>query len=118
MDGATLKRLRESKNLTQSELAELVGTSKQTIWNYENTGTIPKTKIPILKKFLETESDYKVDSKTDLEIVEYLYENKERFLKMQSFQMLLEILFTQDYTEKLLKKLKAKESLSPDSKAK
>lgn len=115
MDGATLKKLRESKNLTQIELAELVGTSKQTIWNYENSGTIPKTKIAILKKFLETDNDIEIEIKTDLQIVEYLYENKERFLKMQSFQMLLEIIFTQEYTDKLLKRLKSKENASPDS---
>jgi len=43
---------RKRNNITQEELAELVGVSKNTIYNYENGGKIPKAKIPILNNII------------------------------------------------------------------
>ena len=49
MKSTRLKELRKSKGLTLDELAELVGTSKQTIHRYENgiISNIPKDYIPV-----------------------------------------------------------------------
>ncbi|WP_262892121.1 XRE family transcriptional regulator [Aegicerativicinus sediminis] len=51
MNGKEIKRKRESLGLTQEEMGKLIGMSKNTIYNYENGGKIPSTKIPILVKF-------------------------------------------------------------------
>lgn len=48
--GERIKSLRERKKLTQTELAEIVGTSKQNIYKYENNiiTNIPSDKIEII----------------------------------------------------------------------
>ncbi len=56
MKAIKLKELRKSKGLTLDELAEIVGTSKQTIHRYEN-GTItniPPQRVEILANALDT----------------------------------------------------------------
>lgn len=37
----TLKKLREAKGLSRKELADLVGVTEMSIWNYENGKTKP-----------------------------------------------------------------------------
>lgn len=50
MTGEDIKAHRERLGLNQEEYAELLGLSKNTIWNYENGGKIPKSKIGILER--------------------------------------------------------------------
>ena len=51
-----IKNLRKKKNMTLEELAEKVGTSKQTIQRYESgkISNIPSDKIELLAKYLDT----------------------------------------------------------------
>lgn len=51
-----IKSLRKKKNMTLEELAEKVGTSKQTIQRYESgkISNIPSDKIELLAKYLDT----------------------------------------------------------------
>ena len=50
VDSEYIVRLRKSMNLTQEEFGDLIGVSKNTVYNYENGAKIPDTKIPILVK--------------------------------------------------------------------
>ncbi|MDV4024433.1 hypothetical protein CMT52_08810 [Elizabethkingia anophelis] len=52
MNAKDIIEYRKKHNLTQEQFAELMGVSKNTIYNYENGGVIPKTKIPKLKSIL------------------------------------------------------------------
>lgn len=52
MTAKDIREKREALGLSQKELASLVGVGKNTIYNYENGGTIPKGKIPILERVL------------------------------------------------------------------
>lgn len=47
MDGFELARKRKELEMTQEELGQEVGMSKNTIYNYETSGRIPKSKIPL-----------------------------------------------------------------------
>lgn len=52
--GDKIKRLREEKGLSQVDLANLIGESKQTIWKYENgiVTNIPLPKVEAIAKAL------------------------------------------------------------------
>lgn len=54
--GSKIKSLRKSKKLTQTELANIIGTTKQTIYKYENgiITNIPSDKIEAIAKVLQT----------------------------------------------------------------
>lgn len=56
MEGIEIKKRREELGLTQKELGDLIGASRETIINYEKGRAIPKSKIEILNKVLN-ESD-------------------------------------------------------------
>jgi transcriptional regulator with XRE-family HTH domain len=56
MDGLEIKKRRELLGLTQKELADLVGASRETIINYEKGRPIPRSKSEILNKVLHQES--------------------------------------------------------------
>lgn len=47
MDGFELAKKRKELEMTQEELGQEVGLSKNTIYNYETSGRIPKSKIPL-----------------------------------------------------------------------
>ncbi len=47
----TLKAARVNKNLTQVEAAELLGISKDTLYNYENGRSLPN--VQVIKKMEE-----------------------------------------------------------------
>lgn len=58
--GNRIKRLREEKGLTQTELADLIGTTKQNIYKYE-TGiitNIPSDKIELMAEKLSVSPAY------------------------------------------------------------
>ena len=58
--GERIKNLREKKNLTQIELANLVGTTKQNIYKYENgiITNIPSDKIELISHYLDVSPCY------------------------------------------------------------
>ena len=64
-----VKRLRESKNYSQSELAELVGVSQQAIADYEKGKKIPNivTGVDLARK-LDTTVEQLLDSMDDMAI--------------------------------------------------
>jgi len=41
----TIKAARVNKNLTQAQAAELLGVSKDSLWNYENGRSFPNVKV-------------------------------------------------------------------------
>ena len=55
-----IKEIRISKNITQDELALKIGTTKQTIYKYENeiVTNIPSQKIELISNALNTTPDY------------------------------------------------------------
>lgn len=57
VDGATIKRLREARGLTQPELATLVGVGARTIGNWERDETIPKNRLGRLEEVLGVTRD-------------------------------------------------------------
>lgn len=58
--GKRIKEIRISKNITQNELALKIGTTKQTIYKYENeiVTNIPSQKIELISNALNTTPDY------------------------------------------------------------
>lgn len=58
MEAREIKRRREELGLTQKELGDLIGASRETIINYEKGRAIPKSKIDILNKVLEPDNVY------------------------------------------------------------
>ncbi|WKY44191.1 helix-turn-helix transcriptional regulator [Eubacteriaceae bacterium ES2] len=57
--GTRLKQLREYKNITQQDLANLMGLSRPTIAGYEASGKQPdQEKIVWLAKYFEVSADY------------------------------------------------------------
>lgn len=53
MDATQIREKREQLGLTQKELADLIGASRETIINYEKGRAIPKSKQDILQKVLQ-----------------------------------------------------------------
>jgi DNA-binding XRE family transcriptional regulator len=58
MEGQEIKKMREKLGLTQKELGDLIGASRETIINYEKGKPIPKSKSEILLKVLDPDSVY------------------------------------------------------------
>lgn len=59
MIGKRLQELRKSKNMTQSDLAELLGLTKVSISSYENNKTEPPDAIKIkIAKLFHVSADY------------------------------------------------------------
>lgn len=62
-----LKQLRESRNLSQVELAEHLGTTKQTIWNYESGHREPGLSVIVAAaNYFDVSTDYLL-GKSDIE---------------------------------------------------
>lgn len=47
----TIKAARVNKNLTQAQAAELLGVSKDSLWNYENGRSFPDVRV--VKKMVD-----------------------------------------------------------------
>jgi transcriptional regulator with XRE-family HTH domain len=62
--GQKIRSARERKNMTQSEVAKLCHTTKQTIFKYENdiVTNIPYEKIILLSKALDVSIEYLFES--------------------------------------------------------
>jgi len=56
MEGLEIRQKREQLGLTQKELGDLIGASRETIINYEKGKPIPKSKSEILNKVLSTDA--------------------------------------------------------------
>lgn len=56
MTGEEIIAYRTALNITQQELAELIGVSKNTIYNYEKGTKIPDSKIPIFENLFKNQS--------------------------------------------------------------
>ena len=95
--GERIKSLRESKRITQTELAEKLGTTKQNIYKYENgiITNIPSDKIELMAKCFEVSPGYIMGWKDeneldDLSILMEKYDNI-RPIKLKRFPLLGEI---------------------------
>lgn len=68
--GAKIKELREAKNMSLEDVAKLCGTTRQTIYKYENeiVTNIPYDKIVLLAKALNTTPSNLFDWKEDKKI--------------------------------------------------
>lgn len=61
-----IKKERNKKGLTQSQLAEKIGVSKQTICDWEKGRSIPSyMKLKLLSKILEKPIDYLLEQEID-----------------------------------------------------
>lgn len=67
MNNLEIKKQRKLLSLTQQELADLIGVSKNTIVNYEKGLKIPDSKIPILTKALYT--NVNIENQNQINIV-------------------------------------------------
>jgi repressor LexA len=58
--GERIKSLRESKDITQTELAEMIGTTKQNVYKYENgiITNIPSDKIELMAEKFDVSPAY------------------------------------------------------------
>jgi transcriptional regulator with XRE-family HTH domain len=66
--GERIKSLRESKNITQTELAEMIGTTKQNVYKYENgiITNIPSDKIELMAEKFDVSPAYIMGWSTDI----------------------------------------------------
>ena len=90
--GNRIKNLRVQRNLSQSELAEMIGTIKQTIYKYE-TGiitNIPTDKITQLAKIFKVSPAYLMGWDNEEENIFDKYDNLSP-IKLKKFPMLGEI---------------------------
>lgn len=77
--GKMIKSLREIAGLSQVELADLIGVSKQTLYKYENNiiTNIPSDKIEAIASVLKTEPGiimgWKSSAQTESEIVKRIH---------------------------------------------
>lgn len=93
--GLDIKRFRKKNNLTQGELAELLGISERTVQNYESGGVIPNTKTAIFQKiFMEYEKDddevylEKNGVKVSIEeMTRFILYNEEAFFNDKGFKL-------------------------------
>ena len=58
--GERIKELRESKHITQTELADMIGTTKQNVYKYENglITNIPSDKIELMAETFDVSPAY------------------------------------------------------------
>lgn len=61
MNNLEIVKKRKNLGLTQKELADLIGVSKNTIVNYEKGLKIPESKLPILNKILNIDPNEKTN---------------------------------------------------------
>jgi len=89
MEGLDIKQRREELGLTQKELGDLIGASRETIINYEKGKPIPKSKSEILHKVLREDSPYLKNVKQE-EVVKFSddFENKNgnKFIELPNGQ--------------------------------
>jgi len=89
MEALEIKKRREELGLTQKELGDRIGASRETIINYEKGKPIPKSKIEILNKVLEPGAVYQKTVRNE-EVVkvsdEFENKNGNRFIELPNGQ--------------------------------
>ncbi|MGG6230943.1 helix-turn-helix domain-containing protein [Tenacibaculum sp. SDUM215027] len=112
MNGSDLKVLRKKLGLSQEELGELVGLSKNTIYNYENSGVVPKSKIPIFKKIfkennVDSNSELRsISEKEALDVIEKILLHEKELMKYENFYLWVKSLRTDERNKTLKEVLK------------
>lgn len=89
MDGLEIKQRREQLGLTQKELADRIGSSRETIINYEKGRPIPKSKSEILHKVLDPDAVFnKIVSNEEIVKASDNFENKNgnKFIELPNGQ--------------------------------
>jgi transcriptional regulator with XRE-family HTH domain len=88
MEAHEIRERREKLGLTQKELGDLIGASRETIINYEKGKPIPKSKDEILSKVLEPGSVYTKSVKSEVVKESDNFENKNgnRFIELPNGQ--------------------------------
>ena len=76
--GATIKKLRSAKGITQEELAEAVNVSYQAVSKWENGGSPDLEMLPILANYFGVTIDELMGFKLAV------YTNKERFIRLMA----------------------------------
>ena len=74
--GRRIKELRKKRNITQQDLAEMLGVSYQAISRWENNITSPDiTTLPVLANIFNVTVDYLLDVniKENTQIIENIY---------------------------------------------
>lgn len=58
--GERIKSIRECQGISQTELADAIGTTKQTIYKYENNiiSNVPSDKIELIARYLKVTPAY------------------------------------------------------------
>lgn len=77
--GDRIKALRESADITQEALANKIGTTKQTVYKYENNiiTNIPSDKIELLSQALETTPAYLMGWADDIQTIAAHHDEEE-----------------------------------------
>ena len=96
--GQRIKHLREQRNLTQTELAKLLHTTKQTISKYEKdiVTNIPSDRIEALAKFLNSTPEYILGWEEIQKNNDALADIVVRLRTDDDFLSVVEMLYTQD----------------------
>lgn len=68
--GDRLRKAREARSLSSSELARASGVSSTSVWKWENGGFVPRTqKLAVLAKVLNVSSDWLLRGQPEIGIV-------------------------------------------------
>ena len=86
MNSLDIYKIRTSMGLTQQQFGDLIGVNKRTIINYEQGSDIPKHRVDLINKIVESSS---MDSNSSLE------EPKAKYKKLESQYSLAEKLSTE-----------------------
>ncbi|MGG8497937.1 helix-turn-helix domain-containing protein [Tenacibaculum sp. TC6] len=114
MTGEELKQNRKKLNLSQEELGKKLGLSKNTIYNYENGGVIPKSKLPVLINFFKqntltvSDTQGQLSEKDALKVIETIYLHEEELMKYENFAIWVASKRAEEKNETLKKLLKNK----------
>ena len=65
MNSLEFKKMRTEVGMTQGELSKILGVSKNTIWNYENGGKIPGSKISLILTVLNM---YSTNNNSEMDV--------------------------------------------------
>ncbi len=112
MNSLKLKEYRKKLNLSQEELGDRLGLSKNTIYNYENGSTIPKSKLNILNNFFnsnETIIEYensKLSKEDAIKAIETILRYTNELMKYESFALWMEAVRAEERNNVLQKLLK------------
>ncbi len=98
MNALELKENRRKLKLSQEELGDKLGLSKNTIYNYENGGVIPKSKVKILTRFFEENLNIgisknnknKISKDFALQIIDALYLHSDELMSYENFALWVE----------------------------